>query len=90
MAVNRWTALKQTKGIEAIRKEVDEWDTSALSDTFALTKLALLDEVPNAMKALDHLLATERLTIDEADSWPVLASLRSDDAFAELTAAYRD
>lgn len=72
---NCWHARKMMKGIEEIRREVELWDVS-LNDTLLLAKHCLLENVTEAKKVLDRLLAAQTITSIEFATWPILEPLR--------------
>lgn len=50
--VNYWISTKEIYGLSAIRKELDDFDTTALNTMFCLAKQLLLDDYDNATKVL--------------------------------------
>lgn len=76
MTVNRWIARKRLQGLEAIRPEVEEWQTSALQPRFELAKLALLDKTDAAIALAKKLIDLGDLPVEAYRTWPLLAECR--------------
>jgi hypothetical protein len=74
--VNRWLASEMGHGHEAIRSEVEAWDTSGLPPEYGLARLVLLREDEQALALLDSLLAAGKVTQADVDSWPLFDRLR--------------
>lgn len=74
--VHRWLAVEGGHGPEAIRAEVEAWDTSDLPDEYALARLVLLRNDEEALAALETLLATGGIMQEHLDSWPLFDRLR--------------
>ncbi|MFI9584030.1 hypothetical protein ACIHCQ_19790 [Streptomyces sp. NPDC052236] len=60
--VRSWLSRKEIHGIESIRKEVEEWDTSGLSKGISHCKAVLLDDLDSALPEIDALLRMGELT----------------------------
>lgn len=80
LMVNRWIALKHLVGVDAIRADVDTWQTGVLQGRFQLAKLALLDKTAEAYELGQKLLITGELQRDDWDAWPLLAEVRAYEA----------
>jgi hypothetical protein len=74
--VNRWLATEMGHGHEAIRPEVEAWDTTGLPPEYSLARFVLLREDKQALALLDRLLATGDITQADVDSWPLFDRLR--------------
>ncbi|MET8815392.1 hypothetical protein ABZW47_25745 [Streptomyces sp. NPDC004549] len=48
LRIYAWLARKNLQGLEAIKDELEEWDTSALKSEFAFSKAVLLDDFKGA------------------------------------------
>ncbi|MEU7556778.1 hypothetical protein [Streptomyces eurythermus] len=60
--VRSWLSRKETHGIESIRKEVEEWDTSGLSLEISHRKAILLGDLDSALPEIGDLLKLGKLT----------------------------
>jgi len=80
MQVNSWIARSRI-GQKGWRKEVEEWDTSALERTFDLARLTLLGELQEAYDLARELLAKGDIDQDDYNQWPLLQPIR--EAFPE-------
>ncbi|MEU2954497.1 hypothetical protein [Streptomyces xanthochromogenes] len=72
-----WTARKGERGPEEIRSEVEEWDVSGLSEDFAHCKAVLIGDRGEAVRAIEDLLAREKLTLVEVATNPIYAEIVS-------------
>jgi len=76
--VNRWLAIEAGRGADAIRPEVEQWDTRSLSPDFALARSVLLHHDGQVIALLRELLADGVVTQDQVDSWPLFDRLRDE------------
>jgi hypothetical protein len=77
---NGWFARAERDGYAAIRSEVEMWDASALSLTFRLVRLVLLQKLEDALRLVPSALAPgseDGLTRGELREWPILRTLRA-------------
>ncbi|MGW3375155.1 hypothetical protein [Streptomyces hydrogenans] len=62
VTVRSWLARREIYGIESIRQEVEQWDTSGLSRKISHCKPVLLREADSALPPINHLLESGDLT----------------------------
>ncbi|MFG2455444.1 hypothetical protein ACGFSG_39400 [Streptomyces sp. NPDC048512] len=62
LRVRRWLSIKESTGLEGIRSEIEDWDTSGLDPSIAHCKLVLLDDVDPARKAVEDLITAGELS----------------------------
>jgi hypothetical protein len=74
--VNIWVARKKKGGLDAIRAEVEAWNTDDLEARYKLVRFALLDDYPAAEKVADEIFGSEQLSRPDWNRWPVLKGLR--------------
>jgi hypothetical protein len=76
--VNLWLALEGRLGHEAIRSEVEAWNTNGLPLRYELARLVLLRDDQSALVLIEDLLTAGE--IDKADlaTWPLFARLRQE------------
>ncbi|MFP8940838.1 hypothetical protein ACLIYM_05305 [Streptomyces fenghuangensis] len=73
-----WTARKGKHGPDEIRKEVEEWDVSGLSEDFSHCKEVLIGDKGAAVDVIEDLLAREKLTLIELATNPIYAEIASE------------
>jgi hypothetical protein len=84
LKVNHWLCRKRLRGVDDVRDEVTEWDTSPLKTVFALARYALLDDIEAAYRLLPPLVESGELTQTDLVEWPLLEELRADPRFGEF------
>ncbi|MFF2477062.1 hypothetical protein [Streptomyces sp. NPDC058066] len=60
--VRRWLSIKETTGIEGVRAEIEEWDTSGLDASISHCKPVLLDDLDEAKRAVEVLISQGHLS----------------------------
>jgi hypothetical protein len=84
--VNRWLALKRLSGLDAIRKDVQAWDDTALSPVYQMAKAALLDETDRVAVILTRLVAGDDIPMLHVHTWPLLEEFRASPQYAVIVA----
>lgn len=74
--INRWLALDRGLGVEAVREEVESWDTTSLHTTFQLARLILLRQDGEALELLHDLIDRGVIKTDHVADWPLFDRLR--------------
>jgi hypothetical protein len=77
LRVNGWIAQKRVSGVEAIKPEVEAWQTAVLDGRFKLAKLALLDQNAEAYALVKQLLESGDLALSAWRDWPLLEGVRA-------------
>ncbi|MEU8252043.1 hypothetical protein [Nonomuraea sp. NPDC048916] len=83
--VNGWIARWRMEGRESIRKEVEEWDFSALAPRYQLAQACLLGNIDSAFEIMARLVDSGDIAFDDLIEWPLLQELREDPRFGSLT-----
>ena len=78
--VNKWIADRRILGMEAIKGEVENWQTSQLANRFKLAELALLGDHSKAYSMAIRMRQEKDLAENEWREWPLLEEVR---AYAE-------
>ncbi len=86
LRVNHWQARKRIEGLEAIRDEVEAWDTSALSPLYRAAKPLLLDDFDTAFATIPELIAQEDVNPAELREWPLFKEAREHERWVEIEA----
>lgn len=85
MKVNRWIALKEINGLEAIRSELQRWDTTILSAEYRLAKLVLTGDIEEAAQLATTLRESGELSVESWLTWPLLREVREFHAAQSIT-----
>ncbi|MGV9426437.1 hypothetical protein ACWDO7_19380 [Streptomyces sp. NPDC003656] len=67
-----WLARKNVHGVESIRSELEEWDTSALKSEFAFCKAILLDDLVSAGEIKEQAAARSEPWVAECSEMAVV------------------
>jgi hypothetical protein len=73
---NSFVAQKKWTGLDSVRADIEAWDVTASEDELVLAKHCLLEEVEEAKKLFKRLSDTDRITLTELATWPILEPLR--------------
>jgi hypothetical protein len=73
---NAWIVEEREFGVDAVRDEVEAWDTTGLDPIFRLAKATLLHDDDVAMALISELLASGDLTWEDVESFPLFHRLR--------------
>jgi hypothetical protein len=84
IACNGWHATLRLEGREAIKSDVERWDTSALAGRFRLVQLVLLGEMTQARAMIPALLEQREVSAGALREWPILEGLRADGDVQQL------
>lgn len=89
LRVNAWLSRKMQSGPDAIRREVEAWDTRPLAGRYKLASAALLDRHDEASALVRQLIEQGELSRVDLRTWPMLKELRTsgkvDDLVKPLT-----
>lgn len=87
--INMWISIKNGKGLDEIRGDVEKLDVSAMQKQFAVAKYALLEDFDKVNMYLEE-------TIDKdipawcVDEWPLLKQYRSSSQYQDFVSSHRD
>ncbi|VXB92910.1 hypothetical protein [Nocardioides sp. AX2bis] len=90
LRVNGWIARMRLNGVETGRKEIEKWDTSALSDSFRAARNILLRRDEAAVSAIRELIKSDDLSIEDVREWPLFYWLREDGKLDGLFTEFED
>lgn len=76
--VNRWLAEEHQLGHEAIRRQVEAWDTTGLGPLYLMAREVLLRHDDAALRLLQPFLADGSLSDAELADWPLFDRLREE------------
>lgn len=80
MRVNGWIARMRLEGVDCCRREIETWDTSALSANFRAAQQVLLRNDELALRLIRECLESHEFTIQNLAEWPLFHWLREDGA----------
>ncbi len=82
--VNYWISTKEIYGLSSIRKELDDFDTTALTTMFYLAKQLLLEEYDKVNDIIEHMLNKDEINATIISDWPLFKRYRETPKFDEL------
>ena len=88
--VNYWIAVKKTDGIDAIIKEVDSLDVSALQLPFHVAKAALLDDNEAVLENLEKCIDNNEISSYYIKTWPLLEGFRNSTEYQILIDKHKE
>jgi len=87
--INYWQARKWADDFESVRKDIEEADFSAKDTLYILSRHTLLDEFDEAFKLLPELIRTKKLSVSEAEEWPLFKKIRVEPRYDEMMKEFR-
>ena len=85
--VNLWLARRGLGDAQAVFKEVENWDVSALKVDFQLAKACLSEDYDTAFELLPEMVKSDRVSGDDLLRWPLLEGMRADARFSTFAGA---
>lgn len=86
--VNIWISLKEKGEIDCCRKEIEDFDTSALHAKFKMAKYLLLDKFEEADKIVKQLLEKNDIEFYHVKNWPLFIGYRKTEYYHTLQVEY--
>jgi hypothetical protein len=86
LQVNGWQASKRLKGLDAIKDEVEAWDTTALKGPYMAAKAALLENYDELFALLPMTIERKELEPVALREWPLFKEARERDEWDEIEA----
>ncbi len=74
--INYWISVKEIDGIESIRKDITDFDTSAYASMFTLAKHILLDQYDIATQVVEYMFDRGDIRFIELNTWPLFKRYR--------------
>lgn len=69
--VNYWLSKSELYGLESIRTEIENYDISALDQTFVFAKHLLLCQYGEATTVLEEIIEMQKTPLSQFESWPL-------------------
>ena len=88
--VNFWISAKEKYGLDSVRKDIENFDVSALEKVFSLAKVVLLEEYDKATEIIESLLEKEEIGTNEINQWPLFKKYRTSSQFVTLKSKYAE
>ena len=88
--VNYWLSKKALNGLDAIKTEVENFDFSALDESFRLAKEILLDHYNEATIILSNLMDTNRIDPVWIEEWPLFKEYKKTPQFRDFKVQHPD
>jgi hypothetical protein len=73
--VNYWISMKNLYGLESIKKEIEEYDVSAMEGQFKVAKACLLNEFKEINSLLEQYINTQ-IQPQSIEDWPLFIQYR--------------
>lgn len=86
LQVNGWQASKRLEGLDAIKDEVEAWDTTALKGPYMAAKAALLEHYDELFALLPMTIEHKEFEPVELREWPLFKEARERDEWKEIEA----
>lgn len=82
--VNRWIAEIELHGLESVKAEIEEFDTSILGEQYVLAKELLLENYELATKRIEQMVKQEMITVDMIENWPMFKRYRASSMYSDF------
>nr|WP_288833215.1 hypothetical protein [uncultured Flavobacterium sp.] len=86
--LNYWQSIKWQDRYNEIKKEVENADYSAKDVFFQTGYFAICDKKEEFFKCLDDAIKNKKLTLDDAEKWPIFKEMRKEIEFQEIMKKY--
>lgn len=73
--INYWISQKSLNKFSEIKKEIEKFDTSAMSEEYKIAKLILLEKYDAATKLIEQVY-NDKITSRELNQWPLFKEFR--------------
>lgn len=87
--VNYWISIKNSKGIDEIKEEIEDCDVSAMSDTFKMAKTLLLDQHEKTSNLLEKVFPSD-ISAGAIEVWPLFIQYRESEEYKKFKEAHCD
>ena len=87
--VNFYVSCKNLDGIDSIRKEVENMDTSLMKPRLAIAKPALLDDNCIVSSILETIIGSD-ISVNEIKTWPLLLQYRESEEYKDFINKHAD
>lgn len=79
--VNYWLSCIALEGLEPVKKEIEEFDTSALDPSFELAKYMLLQQYDEATECLELLYSKHMVDVKMVETWPLFRDFKNTEQY---------
>lgn len=88
--VNYWLSMKEVCGLENLREDIENWDTSALNNKFIVAKLALLERYEETTELLGIMLQKNEDSFRAKciEEWPLFKKYRASEYYLTLKSTH--
>lgn len=81
--VNFYVSCKNLEGIDSIRKEAEDMDTSLMKPRLAIAKPALLNDNCKVSSILEKIIGSD-ISVNEIKTWPLLLQYRESEEYKDF------
>ena len=85
--INYWIAQKSLKKFSAIKKEIEKFDTSAMSEEYKVAKLILLEKYDEAEELIEQVY-NDKIHPQELMQWPLFKEFRNTKQYNKIRDAH--
>ena len=82
--VNYWIAKIENDGLQSVKEEIENFDTSALDKSFFMAKLILLKNYSSATTCIEDLCDKGELDNTAIEEWPLFKEYRKTDEYIKF------
>lgn len=75
--INYWISSIELNGLNSVKKQIEDYDVSALAPMFGLAKYLLLEDYDYATTLLEELYDKEDVTVHMIENWPLFKGFRN-------------
>lgn len=86
---NYWISIKNSEGIEKIKKEIIKFDVSDMKNEFLVAKFALLDDFKKVSEILNKIIGVE-MPVQNILEWPLFIQYRKSDEYKKFVNDHSD
>lgn len=87
--INLWISVKNSKGLDVIKQDIEKLDISALNSQFIVAKYALLDDYDNVSNTLEDEI-NKSIPVYCVKEWPLFNQYRESAQFHEFVKSHKE
>lgn len=87
--INYWISIKNCRGLDEIRNEIEKCDVSAMSDKFKMAKAALLDQYEITYILLKKMFPHD-MSANSIQEWPLFIQYRKSEEYKKFTKEFSE
>lgn len=88
--INYWIAEKERNGIAKIKKDIEQFDVSALDSVYSLAKALLLDRNDEATTIFENLYQKREIPFYVVEEWPLFKNYRKSEQYVLIKNKHKE